>query len=468
MNFFEKLKQLKQFDSVIAEKTKELKELENSIYRQSKLLDNLKEDTEKAKQIKEKEIEERDNEKAKTKEKCEDIINSYKDKTEEYSAKYSESKTQYDKLKKESDLFAERIKLYKSFIRNASKHILTDNDFPNDVNNNLCPTVELHLNSFDVNDLRKLINENKKLTDVLLKKYEKRYTTKANKAIYQLMVLALRAELQNILIDLKYSNIDKCKANLKNMINTFMAIASDGNQSIAPTLKSFINEVNILFDQAIDIEYTYFVRKEQVKAEQQALKEQMQQEAAERKALELEHQKIEKEESKYKAEISNTEQQLNDCKDDEKTKQLLARIEELKKLLERVEERKEEIINRQNGKAGYVYIISNLGSFGDKCFKIGMTRRLEPMDRVKELGDASVPFSFDVHSFIFSEDAVSLESELHKRLSSKRTNKINLRKEFFNISLNEVKELVNEICPSAEFKETMLAIEYRKGLEIAV
>ena len=95
----------------------------------------------------------------------------------------------------------------------------------------------------------------------------------------------------------------------------------------------------------------------------------------------------------------------------------------------------------------------------------GMTRRLDPMDRIKELGDASVPFSFDVHSFIFSDDAVGLEAELHKRLHSKRKNKINNRKEFFDISIDELETLVQEINPAAEFNRTMVAMEYRQSIE---
>ena len=95
-----------------------------------------------------------------------------------------------------------------------------------------------------------------------------------------------------------------------------------------------------------------------------------------------------------------------------------------------------------------------------------MTRRLDPMDRVRELGDASVPFSFDVHSFIFSDDAVGLESMLHQRLDSKRKNKINLRKEFFDVSLDELESLVQEIDPSAEFNRTMVATEYRQSLQM--
>ena len=145
---------------------------------------------------------------------------------------------------------------------------------------------------------------------------------------------------------------------------------------------------------------------------------------------------------------------------------LEARIAELKQQLEKVESIKEEIVRLQNGKAGNVYIISNLGSFGDQVFKIGMTRRLEPQERVNELGSASVPFKFDVHSFIFSNDAVSLENELHKRLNAKRLNKVNRRKEFFKVPIEELEELVLDINPSAEFNRTMLAEDYKQSLSI--
>lgn len=93
-----------------------------------------------------------------------------------------------------------------------------------------------------------------------------------------------------------------------------------------------------------------------------------------------------------------------------------------------------------------------------------MTRRLDPQDRVNELSDASVPFKFDVHSFIFSDDASDLETDLHRRLSNKRVNKVNLRKEFFYASIDELEELVTEICPAAEFNKTMPAEEFRQSL----
>lgn len=125
--------------------------------------------------------------------------------------------------------------------------------------------------------------------------------------------------------------------------------------------------------------------------------------------------------------------------------------------------KKDEITKLQNGKAGNVYIISNLGSFGENIFKIGMTRRQDPQDRINELGNASVPFKFDVHSFIFSDDAVSLEGKLHEMLNDKRVNKVNLRKEFFQTTIDELEQLVTKIEPTAEFNRTMLAEEFRQS-----
>ncbi|MBQ2318999.1 MAG: GIY-YIG nuclease family protein, partial [Clostridia bacterium] len=148
---------------------------------------------------------------------------------------------------------------------------------------------------------------------------------------------------------------------------------------------------------------------------------------------------------------------------EEEKKLMELRIAELQAQLSDVIIKKENIINLQNGKAGNIYIISNLGSFGDKMFKIGMTRRINPQERVDELGDASVPFKFDVHSFIFSDDAVGLETTLHNRLASKRVNKVNLRKEFFYSTIDELEALVAEISPTAEFTRTMLAEDFRQS-----
>lgn len=324
----------------------------------------------------------------------------------------------------------------------------------------LMPIVEIELNCMGVKDLRKLYNHYQSSIRKTFQRYEGRYTTKSNIAIYQLMVIAMEAELQNILHAISYGKLESSIEHVKSIINRYYEIAVEGNQSIAPTMKKFIAEIEDLFIGVVKVEYEYYVKKEQIKEEQRALREQMKQEEEERKALEAEKKKVEKEESKYANEIQQLKERVQVTADDSQTKILLERIQQLQEQLSEVQKKKEDIVNLQNGKAGYVYVISNLGAFGDDVFKVGMTRRLEPMDRIKELSNASVPFSFDVHSFIFSDDAVGLEKMLHQELNDKRVNKINLRKEFFRTSIDELEQLVLKHYPSAEFKKTMLAEQY--------
>lgn len=328
----------------------------------------------------------------------------------------------------------------------------------------LSPSVILKLHNMDYKDLKKAYNDNDKAISQVLEVYEGRYTTKANKSIYQLMVIALRAELQNILYNLKYDKLDKSIDDIKHTSAKYLKIAGEGNQSISGTLTRFISEIEYLFINAAKIEYNYYVKREQAKQEQAAIREQIRQEAAERKALEAERKKIEQEEAKYTTEIDKLQATLLETANNDEVEQLKARILELQSHLSAVVVKKDEIVNLQNGKAGNVYIISNLGSFGDNVFKIGMTRRLNPQERIDELGSASVPFKFDVHSFIFSEDAVALESNIHERLNNQRVNKVNLRKEFFKVSIDELEKLVNELDPTAEFNKTILAEEYRQSL----
>lgn len=327
------------------------------------------------------------------------------------------------------------------------------------------PTVVLDLQCLGMKDLRKRYRQNEKTIEEILQKYEGRYTTKANATIYKLMVIALKAELQNVLYSINYGKLDDAISSITTITQKYYDIATSGNQSIAPTMKKFIGEIDYFFQEAVKIEYEYYVQKERAKEEQRAIREQMRQEAEERRALEAEKKKIEKEESKFQGQIAQLEEQLASA-DAEKVAQLEARLAELQSQLSAVKEKKDVITTLQNGKAGNVYVISNLGSFGDNVFKIGMTRRMVPQERIDELGDASVPFPFDVHSFIFSDDASTLETKIHKMLNDRRVNKVNLRKEFFHITIDELEALVGELAPTAEFKRTMLAEQYRQSLSI--
>lgn len=115
-------------------------------------------------------------------------------------------------------------------------------------------------------------------------------------------------------------------------------------------------------------------------------------------------------------------------------------------------------------RSGYVYVVSNIGSFGDGVIKIGLTRRLDPVDRIRELGDASVPFTFDTHAIIYSDDAPSLEKALHGAFESTRINIQNYRKEFFRAGIDEVETVVRRLSPNASFFKDIEAQEYRETL----
>jgi hypothetical protein len=376
-----------------------------------------------------------------------------------------QSQSQKIKISKIKELYKSVSYAIENFFNyNPSETMLKIPDYDLTELESISPSVILKLHSMDVKDLRKAFNENNKLIDSILTQYSSRYTTKANQAIYKLMVVALRAELQNILTNLKYEKLDKSLDDVKKVTDKYLKIASDGNQSIAGTLSKFIGEIEYLFINATKIEYNYYVKKEQAKQEQLSIRQQMREEAEERKLLEQQRKQVEKEEEKYNNEIAKLQETLSSTTDLDKLDELNKRILELQSQLSDVVIKKEEISKLQNGKAGNVYIISNLGSFGESIFKIGMTRRIDPQERIDELGSASVPFRFDVHSFIFSDNAVDMEKQLHTILKEKRVNKVNLRKEFFNTTIDELEQLVTDIEPTAEFNKTMLAEEFRQSL----
>lgn len=389
-------------------------------------------------------------------------------------AELADITTKNEKLQKSASNAEQKVRRSKELIKaiqNASEAFSDGSDknieaLLQEADELMKPTVTLTLQCLDMKELRKRYKENEKNIQATFEKYKDRYTTKANITIYRLMVMALSAELQNVLNNISFGKLEDALNDIKAITTKYYAITADGNQSIAPTVKRFIGELDYFFQEAVKIEYEYYVQKERAKEEQRAIREQMRQEAEERKELERQRKQIEKEESKYHDQISQLSEQLEQSDDDEKTRLLKERIEELQRQLGAVSEQREKIINLQNGKAGNVYVISNIGSFGEDVFKIGMTRRLEPMDRINELGSASVPFPFDVHSMIFSDDAASLETKLHHILNDQRVNKVNLRKEFFHVSLDELEKLVEEIAPTAEFKRTVLAEQYRQSLSI--
>ena len=231
--------------------------------------------------------------------------------------------------------------------------------------------------------------------------------------------------------------------------------------------RAFINkDFRRLLLKRIEIEIHFKKAKQLAKEQQRELREQ---EREERKAIQ-EAEKIQKEAEKVEQiklqAIAELEKQMAAQSESERAAHqdelniLRAELDEAHQKFERAKSRAQE--TRQ----GHVYIISNIGSFGEGILKIGMTRRMEPMDRVKELGDASVPFTFDVHALIESDDAPNLESTLHKIFDDMRVNKVNRRKEYFNVSIDDIEKELEKLEINALINKVASADEYYQSIKL--
>ena len=207
----------------------------------------------------------------------------------------------------------------------------------------------------------------------------------------------------------------------------------------------------------------YQQKKQEEKERIRELKEQEREEKRVHKEIEEARKKLQKEKSHYQNALDALMKQIQSNGETpellEKKNNLEAELEDTAKAIANVDYRE------ANRKAGYVYIISNIGAFGQDVYKIGMTRRLEPMERIEELGDASVPFNFDVHALIFTEDAPALENALHTAFEAQKINKINRRREFFRVNLDEIKSVVRKnFDKTVEWIDVPEAEQYRQSI----
>lgn len=275
----------------------------------------------------------------------------------------------------------------------------------------------------------------------------------------RLMLRAFNGECDSLIMKVKYNNISKIEARIS---STYDAINKLGKTQEARINQEYfelkMNELHLVFE--------YQEKLQAEKEEQRQIQEQIREEQRAQREFEQAQQQAEKEEKQYQKALERARVEIEKATGEKQT-ELQIEIENLQQLLKEAQEKKERAISQaQMTKSGFVYVISNLGSFGENVYKIGMTRRLEPYDRVKELGDASVPFPFDVHAMISSNDAPSLENELHQIFDSRRVNRINLRKEFFNVTLEEIKKIVLKKDAEIEFTMIAEAEEYRKTKKI--
>ena len=200
--------------------------------------------------------------------------------------------------------------------------------------------------------------------------------------------------------------------------------------------------------------------------EQRRIREQLREEEKARREIEKALREAAKEEEMLQKAMEKAKAQLEKA-NAEQRETYEAQIAELERKYQEAEERNKRALSMaQQTKAGHVYIISNEGSFGQNIYKIGMTRRLEPLDRIRELSSASVPFPFDVHALIWSEDAPALENMLHKKFALSQVNKVNFRKEFFRLSLSEIRAELENSGLNVKWTLTAEATEYHETIAI--
>lgn len=269
---------------------------------------------------------------------------------------------------------------------------------------------------------------------------------------------AFNGKLSTILTKVKTTNYGILKQELADAYTLVNHLGS-GSRSVQITEKYYR-----LSQEKLRLAATLVEMKEKEKEEQRAIREQMREEERARREIERAIKDAAKQEELLQKAMEKAKEKYETASEEQKAK-YEAQLADLEAKLKEAEERNKRAQSMaEQTKRGHVYVISNVGSFGENIYKIGMTRRLEPLDRVKELGDASVPFPFDVHAMIWSEDAPSLETSLHKHFAVNQVNKINFRKEFFNVPIATIREEIEKLglknitwtmaAEAREYKET--------------
>ena len=275
--------------------------------------------------------------------------------------------------------------------------------------------------------------------------------------------LALRAfnsECDNIIASVKYSNFEPCKKRIEKSQDVLQHVGNDlkqGGYPIGPShayMKLKIEELHLAHE--------YRLKLQDEKEEQKAARAQLREAKKLEKEIEDARRAIEKEKKHFANALLALQKQLLSASVVER-EALIAKQAELEAKLGDLEVKLKDIDYREsNQKAGFVYVISNIGAFGENVFKIGVTRRLDAQERIDDLGDASVPFEFDVHAIIFSDDAYSLEKHLHQKFASRKVNLVNHRREFFNAPLDEIKSVIRESYDkTVEWTDLPQAEQYR-------
>lgn len=266
----------------------------------------------------------------------------------------------------------------------------------------------------------------------------------------KLMLRAFNAEADNLVRGLRPHRLDASIERLKKVAVTIEKLGKTMHIRISTPYE-------LLRIQELELTADYLQKQAEEKEAERLERERLKEERKAQQEIERERARLKKERQHYEIALAAL-----DAKGD------TAGADRLRSQLDDVERAIADMDYRSaNIRAGYVYVISNLGSFGERMIKVGMTRRLDPLDRIRELSDASVPFNFDVHALFFSKDAVGIEAAMHERFADVRVNSVNRRREFFNATPGEAKEHLTQLTGEMlEFCEIPEALEYRQCLAL--
>ena len=267
------------------------------------------------------------------------------------------------------------------------------------------------------------------------------------KEFSKLMLRAYNNEADNAVRSMKPYTLDSSIARLEKAKETIVKLG--GTMNIRVT-----DGYHTLRVQELELTADYLAKVAEQKEKDREERARLKEEEIARREFEREQDRLRKEQAHYESTLASVRAQG----DEAAIAEMEAKVNEIGDALDGLNRRSANI------RAGHVYVISNVGAFGPDMVKIGMTRRLDPMDRVKELGDASVPFHYDVHALIFSDDAVGLETSLHHALEDSRVNYVNMRREFFRVHPNTVREMLDGFGATVvEYVDEPEALEYRQS-----
>lgn len=271
----------------------------------------------------------------------------------------------------------------------------------------------------------------------------------------KLMLRAFNGECDAAIAKVKYNNASSLQKRIEKALSAINALGASKHIDIAPEYAALkIDELHLVHEHREKLQEEREIQRDiraRMREEQKAAQE-----------IEEALDKAEREEKQREEALDRARRELAVATglQQEKFEQLVSRLEN--ELSEALDRKAKAIARAQLTRSGHVYVLSNIGCFGENCYKIGMTRRFEPLERIQELGDASVPFQFDVHAMIYSDDAPALEKALHEEFATRRVNRVNQRKEFFRVTLDEIHLAVDKLHGKVTFVTVAEAIEFRK------